>query len=173
MHFYIIFDNVCNPHAVWLFITGTNLCAPNGVLAYVSWRHLSSRCHSWCSYLSLAKAAAFPFWMPCCLCSVLATETMNSLSVFTGSNEGTSVLVSQKEKIAFKVFVQEKHGIKWHLSVKMEPVSAQHNDKTVNSSYLFVNDTHTTYYFHSLKVVLGSMKCSATIYAAIKLVHIN
>lgn len=44
--------------------------------------------------------------------------------------------------------------------------------KCMNSSYLSVNDSHRTHYSHSLKI-LGSMKCSATIYTAIKLVHLN
>lgn len=155
------------------FITGTNICAPNGMFAsHLSWRRLSSRCHSWCSILSFVKATAFPFWMPHCLCSLLATETMNSLSVPTGSKEGTSVLVTQKEKVAFKMLVQEKHRTKWHLSVKMKG-ACFHPTQWQNFSHLSVNGTHRTHYSHSLKILLGSMKCSATTYTAMKLVHLN
>lgn len=60
----------------------------------------------------LLKTTAFPFWMPHGLCSVLAIETANSPAAFTGSDEGTSVLVTQKEKVAFKMLVQEKQRTK-------------------------------------------------------------
>lgn len=121
LHFYRALDKVCIFHEVQIFIAGADLCAPNGRLAFhIRWMGLSSRCSSWCSNLSLVKATAFPPWMTQCLCSVLGTETVSSLFVFAGGDEGKSVLVTQKQKVAFKMLVQEKHRTKWHLSVKMK-----------------------------------------------------
>lgn len=141
-----------------------DVCAPNGRLAsHISWMGLSSRCQSWCSNLSLVKATAFPSWMPQCLCSMLGTETMSSLSVFAGGDEGTSVLVTQKQKVAFKMLGQEKQRTKRHLSVKMKEslfLPSTMMKLFVNSSYFSVSDTHRTLSSCSLKILLGSVKCS-------------
>lgn len=119
LHFYIAFVKVCILHAVQIFITEADLCAPR-LAFHISWMGLSSRCNSWCSNLSLVKATAFPLWMTQCLYSVLGTETVRSLLVFTGGDEKKSVLVTQKQKVAFKMLIQEKHRTKWHLCVKMK-----------------------------------------------------
>lgn len=177
MPFYIAFDKVCNPRAVQIFITGADLCARKGRLAsHINWMGLSSRCHSWCSNLSLVKVTAFPSWMPQCGSSGLGTETMSSLSMFAGGDGGTSISVTQKQKVAFKMLVQEKHRTKRHLSVKMKEslfLPSTMMKLFMNSSYFSVSVTHRTHSSCSLKILLGSVKCSVIIHTAIKLVHVN
>lgn len=121
VHFYARFGKVCNTHAVQIFIAGAEFCTPDGrVASHIRCKGLSSRCHSWCSNLSPVQNTAFPSWMPQSLCSVLGTETMSSLLVFAGKDEGTSILVTWKQNVVFKMSVQEKHRTKQHLHVKMK-----------------------------------------------------
>jgi len=45
--------------------------------------------------------------------------------VFTGRDEGTSILVTQKQKVAFKMFVQEKQNNTTSICEdEVKPVSA-------------------------------------------------
>jgi len=62
--------------------------------------------------MSPVKATASLSWMPQSFYSVLGTETMSSLLVFAGKDEGTSILVTQKQNVMFKMLVQEKHRTK-------------------------------------------------------------
>lgn len=62
--------------------------------------------------MSPVKVTASLSWMPQSFCSVLGTETMSSLLVFAGKAEGTSILVTQKQNVIFKMLVQEKHRTK-------------------------------------------------------------
>lgn len=119
VRFYIEFGRVYR--AVQIFITGAEFCNLNGrITSHTCFKGLSSRCHSWCSNMSPVKATASLSWLPQSFYSVLGTETMSSLLVFAGKDEGTSILVTQKQNVMFKMLVQEKHRTKWHLSVKMK-----------------------------------------------------
>lgn len=116
---------------------------------------------------------SFPSWIPQCLCSVLGTETMSSLLVFAGGDQGTSILVTQKQKVSFKMLVQEKHRTKWHLSVKMKEslfLPSTMLKLFVNSSYFSISDTHKTHSSCSLKI---PVKRSVITHSAIKLAHVN
>lgn len=96
--------------------------------------------------------------------------------MFAGGDGGTSILVTQKQKVAFKMLVQEKHRTKRHLSVKMKEslfLPSTMMKLFTNSSYFSVSDTHRTHSSCSLKILLGSVKCSVIIHTAIKLVHVN
>lgn len=119
VQFYVEFGKIYR--AVRIFVIGVEFCTPNGrITSHTCCKGSSSTCHSWCSNMSPVKVTASLSWMPQSFCSVLGTETMSSLLVFAGKAEGTSILVTQKQNVIFKMLVQEKHRTKWHLSVKMK-----------------------------------------------------